>query len=234
VEENIVLAGVGGQGILTIARAISVAALRRRLQLKQAEVHGMSQRGGAVQSHLRIADRELASDLIPLGGAHMILAVEPLESLRYVQYLREDGVIVASTNPFINIPDYPPVDGVLERIARFPRHVLLDADKLSKMAGSGRSANIVLLGAASLFLDLETRELESAVTEMFAAKGQRVAEMNRLAFRLGRNAGQAYRAGLERGDSSASVRAWIDSLTLEQLSAPDGLDTTPLKKKYRK
>lgn len=230
-EENLILAGVGGQGILTIARALSIAGLRLGLKIKQAEVHGMSQRGGAVQSHLRIADHELASDLIPLGGAHMVLAVEPLEALRYVQYLREGGTIVASTNAFVNIPNYPPIAEVLERVARVPRHVLLDADKLSKMAGSGRSANIVMLGAASLFFQIEVAELESAVTAMFSAKGPKIVEMNQLAFRLGRNAAQAYRDGLEGGDPAAAVREWIDSLTLEQLSAPDGVDVGELKKK---
>jgi len=171
VQANIILAGVGGQGILTIARAISVAGLRLGLRIKQAEVHGMSQRGGAVQSHLRVADHDLASDLIPLGGADMVLAVEPLESLRYVQYLREGGVIVASSNAFVNIANYPSIETVLQQISHHPRHVLLDAEKLSKLAGSGRSANIVLLGAASLFLDIEPAELESAVAEMFASKG---------------------------------------------------------------
>ena len=232
-EENIILAGVGGQGILTIARALSVAGLRLGLHIKQAEVHGMSQRGGAVQSHLRIADHELASDLIPLGAAQMVLAVEPLESLRYVQYLRDDGVLVASTNAFVNIPDYPPIEEILEKIARHPRHILLDADKLSKMAGSGRSANIVLLGAASLFLDIEASELDDAVGELFGAKGPKVVELNRLALRLGRNAGQAYREGLAQGVDSAAIRAWMDSLTLEQLSDPAGADASGLKKKER-
>jgi indolepyruvate ferredoxin oxidoreductase beta subunit len=223
VEVNIILAGVGGQGILTIARAVSVAGLRLGLQIKQAEVHGMSQRGGAVQSHLRVADHDLASDLIPLGAANMVLSVEPLEALRYVQYLRKDGVIVASSNAFVNIPDYPPLEGVLERIARFPRHVLLDADQLSRMVGSARSANIVLLGAASLFLEIEAAELEDAVGAMFGAKGPKVVEMNRLAFRLGRNAGQAYRDRLKGGDSPAEVRKWMNALTLEELSAPGPL-----------
>lgn len=231
-EENIILAGVGGQGILTNAKVISIAALRLGLHLKQAEVHGMSQRGGAVQSHLRVADHEPASDLIPLGEASVILAVEPMESLRYVQYLSEDGMIVASTNAFVNIPNYPPIEGVLEKVARFPRHVLLDADKLSKMAGSGRAANIVLLGAASLYLDIDASELLSAIAVMFGSKGEKIVETNRLAFRLGRNAAQAYREGIELGIDSATVRGWIDSLTLEQLSVEGSVDTSELKKKH--
>ena len=230
-EENIILAGVGGQGILTSAKAICVAALKRGLELKQAEVHGMSQRGGAVQSHLRVADHEIASDLIPLGQASVIFSVEPLESLRYLQYLREGGVIISSTNAFVNINDYPPIEGVLEQIARYPKHVLLDADKLSKMAGSGRAANVVLLGAASLFLDMDAADLEAAIADMFGAKGQKIVDMNVLAFRLGRQAGQAYRDALDRGFDSATIRAWLASLEIEQLSAAGGIDTSELKKK---
>jgi indolepyruvate ferredoxin oxidoreductase beta subunit len=211
-EQNLILAGVGGQGILSIARAISSAALRRDLSLKQAEVHGMSQRGGAVQSHLRLADHELFSDLIPLGQADLVFAVEPLEALRYVQYLREDGVLVVSTNAFVNIDNYPAIEQVLDRIAAFPRHVLIDADGLAKAAGSVLAANIVTLGAGSLFLELEAQALEDAVAEMFAAKGEKIVQVNRRAFRLGRHAAAAYREGLQRGGASRAVRSWIDSL----------------------
>ncbi len=218
-EKNLILAGVGGQGILTVARAISIAALRRGMHLKQAEVHGMSQRGGAVQSHLRIADHELSSDLIPFGQADLILAVEPLESLRYVQYLREDGVLIASTNPVVNIDNYPAIEQVLEQIARYPRHVLFDADQLARAAGSPRAANIVVVGAASLSLDFEPRELEDAVAEMFASKGPKVVAVNRRAFRFGRNAAAAYLDGLNRGGSSRAVRHWIEALPVEQLGA---------------
>lgn len=226
-EQNLILAGVGGQGILTIARAISIAALRRDLHLKQAEVHGMSQRGGAVQSHLRIADHELFSDLIPAGHADIIFSVEPLEALRYVQYLREDGVMIVSTNAFVNIENYPAIEQILDRIATFPRHVLLDVDRLAKEAGSIRSANIVTLGAGSLFLEIDPKELEDAVAEMFASKGDKVVAVNRRAFRAGRNAAALYRDGLQRGGTSRAVRSWIDGLTVDQL-LQDALPTPPL------
>ena len=220
-EQNLILAGVGGQGILTIARAISLAALRRDLHVKQAEVHGMSQRGGAVQSHLRIADHELFSDLIPAGQADIIFSVEPLESLRYVQYLGADGVMIVSTNAFVNIDNYPAIEQVLDRVAEFPQHVLLDVDGLAKAAGSARAANIVTLGAGSLFLELEPQELEDAVGEMFASKGEKIVEVNRRAFRLGRAAAAAYRDGLKRGGTSRAVRSWIDGLPVEALLADE-------------
>jgi len=223
-KQDLILAGVGGQGILTIAQAISRAALARGLHVKQAEVHGMAQRGGGVQSHLRISDKKIHSDLIPLGQADLVIAVEPLESLRYVQYLSETGTMVASENVFINIPNYPPVEAVLARIAGHPRHVLVEAERLARAAGSGRAANIAMLGAASPYIDLEPNELEEAVAEMFAAKGERVVEVNRRAFRFGRNAALAYTAGLERGGTSSAVRHWIDTLDAEHLAQPEPPD----------
>jgi indolepyruvate ferredoxin oxidoreductase beta subunit len=232
-EQNLILAGVGGQGILSIARAISSAALRRDLHVRQAEVHGMSQRGGAVQSHLRVADHELYSDLIPVGHADIIFSVEPLESLRYVHYLNDRGVLVVSTNAFVNIENYPAIEQVLDRIAAFPRHVLLDADRLAKAAGSVQAANIVTLGAGSLFLEFDAADLEDAVAEMFAAKGEKIVQVNRRAFRLGRNAASAYRDGLQRGGTSRAVRSWIDSLPVEALAqneppAPPAFDNLDL------
>jgi indolepyruvate ferredoxin oxidoreductase beta subunit len=224
VRQDVILAGVGGQGILTIAQAISGTALRRGLHVKQAEVHGMAQRGGGVQSHLRYAGGAIHSDLIPRGGADLLVAVEPLESLRYLDYLRDGGALVSSLAPFVNIPDYPPVESVLERIAAHPRHVLIDADRVARAAGSGRAANIALLGAASLFIDLDPTELEDGVAEMFVDKGERVVEVNRRAFRFGRNAARAYLDGLERGGSSSAVRHWIETLEPEHLAAAERPD----------
>jgi indolepyruvate ferredoxin oxidoreductase beta subunit len=224
VEQNVILAGVGGQGILTIARAISTAAVKRGMQVKQAEVHGMSQRGGAVQSHLRLSDHAIHSDLIPAGRADLLIAVEPLESLRYVHYLKPGGGTVASVNAFVNIGNYPPVETLLDRVAAQPRHILIDADRIGRAAGSGRAANMAVLGAASLFLELDPAELEDAVAELFAAKGERVVEVSGRAFRFGRNAGLAYLDGLERGGTSAAVRHWIETLAPEHLAEPERPD----------
>ncbi len=218
-QYNIVLAGVGGQGILTIAQAISRAAMLRGWNVKQSEVHGMSQRGGAVQAHLRISDRAIHSDLIPLGQADMLLAVEPLEMLRYVEYLSESGVIVCSTIPFVNIPDYPPIEDVLEQVSRIGDHVLVDSKRLAQAAGSVRSENIVLLGAAAAYLDLSPNELDAVVAKAFAAKGDRVVEANRRAFKLGMAAAAAYRDGLQRGATSRSLRTWLKALSPDQLLA---------------
>ena len=223
-EFNLILAGVGGQGILTIAQAISLAAMRRGWSVKQAEVHGMSQRGGEVQLHLRIADREINSDLIPKGRADMILAVEPLESLRYVEYLSNHGAIVASTVPFMNIPTYPAVEEVLANIASHPRHVLVDADRLARAAGSGRAVNTVMLGAASTLLPFDVGELDASIAEMFNRKGANVVEINQRACRFGRNAAAAYTTALHRGAKFEEVRHWVETLSPEVLDAADAPD----------
>ena len=208
-EMNIILAGVGGQGILTTAQAVCLAALRRGWHVKQSEVHGMSQRGGAVQSHLRLADHSLYSDLIPRGSADMILAVEPLEALRYVEYLKADGIIISNTAPVLNIPNYGGVDEVIGRIARFHNHVLIDANSLASSAGSTRAVNMVMLGAACEFLDLPENELESAIAEMFGAKGPSVVSVNQKAFQRGRAAAHAYRAAVNHGADWQAVRRWL-------------------------
>lgn len=218
---NIVLAGVGGQGILTIARAISRAAMAKGLHVKQAEVHGMSQRGGAVYSHVRISDEEIFSDLIPSGQADMVLSVEPLEALRYAPMLRPGGAVVTGTSAVANIAAYPAVAEVLGHVASFPNHIAVDMDKLGRAAGNILSANIAALGAASLYLFFTPRELEDAIAQLFEAKGQRIVDANLRAFRFGRNAATAYLNALKRGLKPREVRSWIESLPAEDLAQED-------------
>lgn len=183
-KTDIILCGVGGQGILSIATVIGEAATRAGLQLKQAEVHGMSQRGGDVQSNLRLSTDDIWSDLIPKGSADLIISMEPMEALRYVQYLSPDGAIVTSSTPLVNIPDYPDKDAVLAEIRKFPRHCILDIEEAARKAGNPRGANMVLLGAASRYLDIIGRErLEAAIAAVFAAKGEDVVNANIKAFK---------------------------------------------------
>ncbi|MBC8006147.1 MAG: indolepyruvate oxidoreductase subunit beta, partial [Verrucomicrobia bacterium] len=127
-KADIILAGVGGQGILSIATVLGEAALADGHTIKQAETHGMSQRGGAVYSHMRISDQPVYSDLIPGGSADLILSVEPMESLRYLPFLSETGYLVTNITPFINIPNYPELEKVLEEIRKQPRFIAIDAD----------------------------------------------------------------------------------------------------------
>jgi len=185
-KTNIILAGVGGQGILTIAAVLDTAALESGLNLKQSEVHGMSQRGGAVQSHVRISDTEIHSDLIPQGKADIIISVEPMEALRYLPFLKKDGYLVTDSNPFENIPDYPKMEELYNQIKLLPNNILMDAKKIAKELGNSKATNIVILGAASSLLPLSEESLLQAIKSLFERKGERVVKKNIEAFNKGK------------------------------------------------
>lgn len=184
-KTDIVLAGVGGQGILSIATILGAAALKEDLYIKQAEVHGMSQRGGDVQSNLRISSSPIASDLIPMGGADLVVSLEPMEALRYVQWLKPEGWIVTSTAPFINIPNYPEAGLLDKELHARANTVAFDMDEVAKQVASVRSSNMVLLGAAAPFIDLETSKIEDGIRAVFGAKGDKIVDANIAAFRAG-------------------------------------------------
>ncbi len=185
-KRDIIIAGVGGQGILTIATIIGYASVERGLYLKQAEVHGMSQRGGDVQSHLRISDNPVHSDLIPEGRADLIISVEPMEALRYTSFLAPDGWIIANKKPFVNIPTYPDFDELWGKFEDMKRSILLDGEKLAREVATARSMNIVILGASSPFLPFEMSEFEKAIEAIFSRKGEAIVAQNLAAFRAGR------------------------------------------------
>lgn len=186
-RNDIILAGVGGQGILSIAAVIGLAAVETGLYLKQSEVHGMSQRGGDVQSHLRLSDTPVASDLIPYGKADLIISVEPMESLRYLPWLSHDGWLVTNSTPFINIPDYPEQEAILAEVRKVRNHIIIDADVIAREAGSVRSGNMVVLGAASHYIDLSYESLQSAVHKLFGRKGEEIVSVNLKALQAGRD-----------------------------------------------
>lgn len=186
-KSDIILSGVGGQGILSIAAVVGMAALENQLYLKQAEVHGMSQRGGAVQSHLRISEKEIASDLIPQGSADIIISVEPMESLRYLPWLSENGWLVTNSTPFVNIPDYPDLNELLAEIEKLPKKIVLNADEIARQIKSPRSSNMVILGAASPFIDIPYQSLENGIRKIFERKGEKVVQLNIDALNAGRD-----------------------------------------------
>lgn len=185
-KKDIILCGVGGQGILSIATIIGEAATKAGLHLKQAEVHGMSQRGGDVQSNLRLSTDPIYSDLIPMGGTDVVISMEPMESLRYLPYLSKSGTIVTSSKPFINIPNYPDEDALNAELDALPSVVKLDIESIAKDAGNARGANMVLLGMAAPFIEIVTVEqLRDAIAVVFARKGEKVVEGNLKAFDMG-------------------------------------------------
>ena len=185
---DIILAGVGGQGVLSVSAIIASSAMQEGLFVKQSEVHGMSQRGGAVLANLRLASDPIASDIIPLGSASLILSMEPLESLRYLRYLAPDGAIVTSTNPLSNIADYPELGGLLDTIRKLPGATLVDGERLARAAGSARATNMVMVGAASHRLPVQVATIERSSSPLFASKGANVVETNLKAFSAGREA----------------------------------------------
>lgn len=182
---NIILAGVGGQGILSIASILGITALKDNLYLKQAEVHGMSQRGGDVQSNLRISSQPIASDLIPLQGADIIASLEPMEALRYLPYLKPDGWIVTSTAPFVNIPNYPETEKLMDELHKVPHLIAFDMEAVAKEVANPRASNMVLLGAAARLIEMPTEKIEAAIAELFSRKGEKVVESNLAAYRAG-------------------------------------------------
>ena len=183
---DIILAGVGGQGILSIATVIGYAAIQSGLSLKQAEVHGMSQRGGDVQSHLRISDKTIYSDLVPKGAADIILSVEPMESLRYLPYLSTEGWLVTNTTPFKNIPNYPELEKIMKEVKKVPQHVAIDADGMAKELENSRGMNMVMAGAASLFMDIDFEKLKEGIRYIFGRKGQKIVDLNIATLEAGR------------------------------------------------
>jgi indolepyruvate ferredoxin oxidoreductase beta subunit len=183
---DVILAGVGGQGVLSVAAIIALGATKDGLAVRQSEVHGMAQRGGSVQAHLRLSDQTIVSDLIGKASADMILSMEPIESLRYLAYLKPNGVLVTSTDPVKNIPTYPEVAGIYAAIRSLPSARLIEAAALARQAGSARSTNMVMVGAASAYLPVQEKSLFAAIDELFARKGERVVEVNRKAFQMGK------------------------------------------------
>lgn len=188
-KKDIILAGVGGQGILTIATIIGDAAAVAGLSLKQAEVHGMSQRGGDVQSNLRLSTDEIYSDLIKQGTADLIISMEPMEALRYVEYLNDEAWVVTSSQPFKNIPNYPDEQALASEVAALPRVASLPIEDIARENAMPKSANVILLGMAARYIEILTpAQLRQSIARVFASKGEKIVEMNQQAFDLGLNA----------------------------------------------
>lgn len=184
-KSDIILAGVGGQGILSIAAVVGYAAVNKKLFLKQSEVHGMSVRGGAVQSNLRLSDKEIYSDVISLGKANLIISVEPMEALRYLPWLSKDGWLVTNSKPFSNISDYPEIEQVYDNIKSVPNNIIIDAAGMASQIKSPRSSNMIVLGAAIPFLPFDWEDFETGINQLFGTKGKDIVDKNLEALRVG-------------------------------------------------
>lgn len=187
-KTDIILCGVGGQGILSIATIIGEAAMKENLYIKQAEVHGMSQRGGDVQSNLRISSNPINSDLIAFGGADVIISMEPMEALRYLPFLNKNGWIITSSSPFVNIPNYPDMETIKADYKKLDHVIMIDIESMAKENNVPRSANVILLGAAQKALGIEYDKLEAAIQRVFARKGEAIVEQNIKALAIGKAA----------------------------------------------
>lgn len=185
-KKDIILCGVGGDGIVSVAKIISDAALNLGLNVKQSEIHGMSQRGGSVFSHLRISSNPIFADVIPEGKADIILSSEPMEALRYLPFLSAEGWIITNSDPFVNINNYPNIDEVMGELRKVKNCVAFDANEIARNLKA--RGNMVLLGAAAPYLDIDFSELEKAIRNIFGRKGEDVVETNIAAIRAGRDA----------------------------------------------
>ena len=181
------IVGVGGQGSLLASKLLGHLLLSEGYDVKVSEVHGMSQRGGDVQSNLRISDQPIASDLIPSGKCDLIISLEPMEGLRYLPYLSSEGWLVTNETPFVNIPNYPEADKVMAEINKLPHKIVLNVDKVAKEVGSARVANIVLLGATIPFLGIDYKKVQDSIREIFLRKGEAIVEMNLKALAAGKD-----------------------------------------------
>lgn len=184
--KSVLFVGVGGQGTILASKILTIGLIGHGYDVKMSEVHGMSQRGGDVQSNLRISSDPINSDLIPLGGADLIVSLEPMEALRYLPFLSKKGWIVTNTEPFVNIDNYPEMEAVMNELGNCPNVVAFNMDELAKEVATARSSNLVLLGAASPFIDIEPSKIEDAIRTVFGPKGDKIVESNIGAFRAGR------------------------------------------------
>ncbi|MCL2805470.1 MAG: indolepyruvate oxidoreductase subunit beta [Treponema sp.] len=182
---DVILSGVGGQGVLSVASIIAQAAMSEGLEVRQSEVHGMAQRGGAVLAHMRIASGKIAGDLVPKGGADLIISMEPLESLRYVSYLKPGGILVTAAEAYSNMPNYPDIGGIHTSIKKLPKWRIVQTAALAKEAGLAKAVNTVMVGAASCFLPIKSASLEKTITDVFSKKDASLAAANIKAFKLG-------------------------------------------------
>jgi len=183
---GIVLSGVGGQGVLSLAQIVLEALRRSGLHALQSEIHGMSQRGGSVHAQVCFSKVPLTSPIIDEGCADLLIALEPLEALRYVSMLRMNGHLVVSEEPQVNMEGYPPIEDVYAALKAVRGSHLIDTEDLARKLNHKQAGGMALLGMASKFLPVSEETWRDVITQRFEAKGARVTEKNIEAFQAGR------------------------------------------------
>ena len=190
-KKSVVIAGVGGQGVITAANILAKASLKDGHNVVTSELHGMAQRGGNVECNVRIGN--VYSPMVGKESVDAILSFEPLEALRNLDKVRRNGVVITDINPIIpplislGLGEYPPLEKIFEEIEGHCRLIKINADELARKAGSILTKNIVMLGAfhAMEIVPIKEETLLDIIKESFHEK---YAEMNARAFQLGKEA----------------------------------------------
>lgn len=186
---SVMIAGVGGQGTVLASKILSLVAMKAGLDVKQSEIHGMSQRGGSVVTHVRFGEK-VHSPLVPAGAADYIIAFEELEALRCLPYLKKDGLFIVNTQQMLPMPvitgaaQYP-AEPVADMISQGLRVITLDASGIGLEKGDARAANLVLLGALSGALGIGEGIWHAAIK---ACLRPNLLQMNMEAFQAGKEA----------------------------------------------
>jgi indolepyruvate ferredoxin oxidoreductase beta subunit len=184
--KGIIVAGVGGQGALTLAQLILGAAWKSKYHVLQSEVHGMSQRGGAVNAHILFDIVPVTSPVVMEGDAEFLISMEPLEALRYLPFMSKTGIMIVSAHPFKNMDNYPDVELILNELKSIDGVTLIDTEKYSKELDYKNAGNMILLGSLSNHLPFEDSIWEKIISERFNDKGTKVIEQNIRAFNFGK------------------------------------------------
>ena len=186
---GVIVAGVGGQGAITLAQLVLGAAWKSGFFVHQSEVHGMSQRGGSVNAHILFDKKEVSSPVVMEGAGNLLIGMEPLETLRYLSLLRKDAEVVSSVIPIKNMAEYPDVDKILSELKSVPGVTLVDTDKYSKELSNKKAGNIILLGIASKHMPISKKMWHEVIKERFEGKGEKIIDKNIEAFEFGRKIG---------------------------------------------
>lgn len=184
---DLLITGVGGQGAILASDIIGKAAVNAGLPIRAAETHGMAQRGGSVVNHIRVGNNY--GSMIPKKGADLLLALEPMEAVRYLNFLKDGGIIIVNTHPIIpvtvtsGLTKYPEVSDILDVLSEKYIVKAFNADEVASEAGNRLAMNVVMVGAASAYLPIPKGILLESVKVLVP---QKTVEINLRAFEMGR------------------------------------------------